>query len=144
MLAANNPYVCTRAYELNGSPTPERESPLLKVLLTLVKGWCFQSWLIVPLVEMPVPITSLRACPSAPPDLRGPLVAASLCPWGCLLPMWREVTPGDSAPQCLRRLMDRIRAYSPPRRDNSEIWPTLHPQGPSRTEAQWSGVKPAH
>ena len=94
MLAANNPYVCTRAYELNGSPTPEWESPPLKVLWTHVKGWCFQSWLIVSLVEMPVPITSLRACPSASPDLRGPLAAASLCPWGCLLPCGGRWHPG--------------------------------------------------
>lgn len=143
MLAVNN---LTSAPEHTRwmAALPLGESPLLKVLWTHIKGRCFQSWLTVPPVEMPVPTHVPHSLPFRTPRSKGASGGSLSLSLGLSLPMWREGTPGENAPQCLRRLMERIQVYFPPRQDNSEIQTTPHPWGPSRTEAQWPGVELAH
>ena len=136
MLAVNN---LTSAPEHTRSMAalPLGESPLLKVLLTHIKGRCFQSWLIVPPVEMPVPSHVPHSLPFRTPRSKGASGGSLSLSLGLSLPMWREGTPGENTPQRLRRLMDRIQVYLPPRQDNS--WDTAYTSS-LRSQQDWGSV----
>ena len=87
MLAVNN---LTSAPEHTRSMAalPLGESPLLKVLLTHIKGRCFQSWLIVPPVEMPVPSHVPHSLPFRTPRSKGASGGSLSLSLGLSLPMW--------------------------------------------------------